>query len=167
MKTKTPIECLNHTLGHPLMKTDLFVYGMLQYPELVELMTGQWLQGEPATLLDHQRLTLHMEGFSKVAVVVPEAGAEVTGLLLRQVNAEALELFDAFEDAGMGLYVRGSGAIALPNGESMQADTYLGSPLMDGKLHGIWDETAFKQAYYADYRDRIIPEFVAYMKQAR
>ncbi len=147
------------------MKTDMFVYGMLMYPELVELMTGQYLQGEPATLLDHQRLTLHMEGFSKVAVVVPEAGARVAGLLLRQVDEQVVSIFDAFEDAGMGLYVRGSGTICLPSGQQQQASTYLGTPMMAGKLDGIWDEAAFKAAHYADYRDRIIPEFNAYLAQ--
>lgn len=145
------------------MKTDLFVYGMLQYPELVEIMTGQWLVGEDATLLDHQRLTLHMDGFSKVAVVVPEVGAQVQGLLLRQVDQHAMYLFDAFEDAGMGLYVRGTGTISLPSGERLQAATYLGTPMMEGKLYGIWDEKAFKLAHYTDYRDRIIPEFVELM----
>lgn len=59
------------------MSTNIFVYGVLQYDELVQQLTGNTFQKVSAELLNHQRLTLHMEGWSDLGVAVASPGNQI------------------------------------------------------------------------------------------
>lgn len=72
----------------------LFVYGTLQFPEVLVALLGRTLHGRPAWLPDHARLGVRGEVFPGL---VPRAGATTAGLLYEDVDAATLLRLDAFE----------------------------------------------------------------------
>lgn len=148
------------------MATNLFVYGVLQYDELLQLLTGKTFQKAPATLLNHQRLTLHMDGWSDLGVVVAAPGSEVPGSVLLEVDDESLAVLDDFEEADVGLYMRKLAIIRIENGQEAQVSVYAGTPKSKQHLDGEWNEEAFIAAHYETYKNEIIPQFLA-ERQAR
>lgn len=99
----------------------LFVYGTLVSEQQLKALTGRSFPRRPATL----------HGFARIAppdtypYVVPSAGACVHGMVLDDVDAEALAALDAYEDEGR-LYVRRAVEVTV-NGESLTCQVYVGS----------------------------------------
>lgn len=148
------------------MSTNLFVYGVLQYDELLQLLTGKTFQKAPATLLNHQRLTLHMDGWSDLGVVIANPGYEVAGSILLEVDDESLAILDEFEEADAGLYMRKLAIIRIENGQEAQVSVYAGTVKAKQHLDGEWDEETFIKTHYETYKNEIIPQFMA-ERQAR
>ncbi|WP_261843131.1 gamma-glutamylcyclotransferase family protein [Aliamphritea ceti] len=142
------------------MSTNIFVYGVLQYDELVQQLTGNTFQKVSAELLNHQRLTLHMEGWSDLGVVIPSPDSLVQGTILLEVDDAALAVLDDFEEADTGLYMRKLAIIRLENGQEAQVSVYAGTQKAREHLDGEWDEQAFVSKHYATYKDEIIPKFL-------
>jgi gamma-glutamylcyclotransferase (GGCT)/AIG2-like uncharacterized protein YtfP len=78
------------------MLTMLFVYGTLMDDGVVAQLTGRRFAKTPARLEGYRRLT-PPGGYP---VIVPAAGASVDGLVLRGIDADALRVFDQYEDEG-------------------------------------------------------------------
>ena len=74
----------------------LFVYGTLIDSRCVERVTGRRFPARPATLHGWTR-TIGRHGYP---VIHPADGARVEGLLLDDVDADALRALDAYEDEG-------------------------------------------------------------------
>lgn len=149
------------------MTHTLFAYGVLMYPQALQLLTGKQLSIEPASLPDHQRYTLTMPGWFDLAVVVPEPGSCVQGVLIRDIDADSLAVFDDFEDAGVDLYCRGAADAITNNGERVEAGVYLGGTVANQHLAAIWDEQTFIGRHYDNYIEKIIPQFIRERNQAR
>ncbi len=81
----------------------LFVYGTLTDPLFMGRLLEREVVEEPATLVEYRRLELASLGH---AVVVPEAGGEVEGLLYRGLTEADYERLDAYEGVAEGLYRR-------------------------------------------------------------
>jgi gamma-glutamylcyclotransferase (GGCT)/AIG2-like uncharacterized protein YtfP len=79
---------------------DLFVYGTLMDDALVLELTGRSFRKERARLPGYRKVM--PEG--DYPYIVPDAGETVEGLILRDVDDEALRAFDVYEDER--LYLR-------------------------------------------------------------
>ena len=74
----------------------LFVYGTLRDTALVRRLTGRHFTVEAAVLADYRR----HEPPGSYPYITAEPGAEVHGDVLRNVDADALRVFDTYEDEG-------------------------------------------------------------------
>jgi gamma-glutamylcyclotransferase (GGCT)/AIG2-like uncharacterized protein YtfP len=74
----------------------LFVYGTLMDPRCVRRVTGCQFRARPATLHGWAR-TVGRHGYP---VINPAPGARVEGLLLDDVDDDAMRALDAYEDEG-------------------------------------------------------------------
>ena len=75
---------------------DLFVYGTLMEDDLVHGLTGRRFRKEPAVLTGYRKI-VPPGGHPQI---VPAADSQVDGFVLRDVDADALEIFDRYEDEG-------------------------------------------------------------------
>lgn len=126
---------------------NVFTYGTLQIPEVMETVAGRGFPSEPARLPDHARYRLR-------GLVYPglcrEPGVSTEGVLYRQVDAEALGRLDAFED---DFYLRESLAVLTGSGLWVAAEVYVVPPRYHSLLaRQAWD---LKQ-----FRDLHLPEFL-------
>lgn len=105
----------------------LFVYGTLTDPFVYKVITGREPQGEPAVLKGYRKVTSR-----KSFPHIKEApGAEVQGILLRGITAEALALLDRYEGEGE-LFVRRPVIVETAAGPEATY-TYVAGPKL------IWD----------------------------
>ena len=74
----------------------LFVYGTLMDPRCVEGVTGRRFPARPATLYGWSR-TICRHGYP---VIDPALGGRVEGLLLDDIDDDALRALDAYEAEG-------------------------------------------------------------------
>lgn len=114
----------------------VFTYGSLMYPEVWRRVTGGGHADEPATLLDHARYAIRGASYPGM-VACP--GAQVEGMLYRDVDAAALAALDAFEGPE---YRRGTVQVCCAGGVTASAAAYL--YLAPEKLSGSpWEPEAF------------------------
>ena len=142
------------------MARDLFVYGLLTFPELLRGLTRQRFAMREAVLPDHVRLTVRYPGWPPLGAAVEAPGEQVAGVLLREVDSDALALLDCFEDIRDGLYTRMRRTVIITNGDRVHAEVYLCGDRIRDHLTGTWDADVFAAAYYEHYRDVVIPEFL-------
>lgn len=97
----------------------LFVYGTLQYPELLEHLLGRIPPHRPARL----------EGYARYAVrdadypgIIPQEGAWTDGLILYGIQTREWERLDQYED---DLYERGIVSPVLEDGGQITAQAYI------------------------------------------
>jgi len=74
----------------------LFVYGTLRDAALVRRLTGHDFVAEAATLPGYRR----HEPPGSYPYITPDPAAKVHGVVWRNVDADALRAFDAYEDEG-------------------------------------------------------------------
>lgn len=72
----------------------VFVYGTLLVPEVMQQVTGRELRGQPATLQGYRRYRLRRCSYPGI---VPDPEAEVTGLVYH-VDRQSLAALDRYED---------------------------------------------------------------------
>jgi len=138
---------------------DLFVYGTLQYPEVIHGLTGLTLKGSPARLLNYQRYAVRPPGREgRGPVIFPEAGGEVHGQILRNVPGEARELIDRFEAAGGGYERRQVQVHVETNAEPIPAWAYVGIDALREHRVGAWSEEQFEAKDLQWYLQQRLPE---------
>jgi len=97
----------------------LFVYGTLLDPVCVERVTGRRFRSRPATLHGWAR-TIGEHGYPEIR---PARDAEVEGLILDEIDDDALRALDAYEDEGR-LYCRLPVSVSLA-GRPTTCDAYV------------------------------------------
>lgn len=145
------------------MKYDVFAYGILMYEDVLLTLTGKRFSLEPARLHDHHRFGFVKEGFPELAVVLPREGASVSGVVIRDVDAQTMRILDLFEDVD-GIYGRSRRAVTLASGAELHADVYLGTAKASTIARGDWDEDEFIRLHYERYIDVAIPDFLTGIK---
>jgi gamma-glutamylcyclotransferase (GGCT)/AIG2-like uncharacterized protein YtfP len=78
----------NRTMYH------LFVYGTLQYPEILKKLTGKTFVAKPAVLTHFKR---HKVKNAEYPAIVPKPGAQTTGMLIENVDESSLNAIDFYE----------------------------------------------------------------------
>jgi len=142
------------------MKTDVFAYGLLMYEDVLFALTGRLFSLEPVKVHHHQRMNFVKQGWPKLAVVLPQHGATVNGVLIRNVDADTLRLLDLFEGVEDDLYCRSRVRVASDSGEEVNAEIYLGTEATGSMASGVWDEAEFLRNHHRHYMEVVIPEFL-------
>jgi gamma-glutamylcyclotransferase (GGCT)/AIG2-like uncharacterized protein YtfP len=82
---------------------DLFTYGELTRPEVMEKLLGRLPTSRPAVLLDHRRVLDEEVGFFRA---IPSRGSRIDGLLYEGLDPGELTKLDVYEEVERGLYQR-------------------------------------------------------------
>jgi len=101
------------------MKThDLFVYGTLMFPRVVEAILGRCPEFQEATLSGYLRVRVKGQPYP---VILPEAGSNVTGRVLVGLSQTEITTLDTFEGE---MYCRANVEVAFANGSLRLVDVY-------------------------------------------
>jgi gamma-glutamylcyclotransferase (GGCT)/AIG2-like uncharacterized protein YtfP len=100
----------------------LFAYGTLMDRALLQQLTGRYFRTQVALLRGYRKVT-PQDGYS---YIVADSGETVEGILLHDVDADALRAFDLYEEEGQ-LYRR-TAVVVIVNAQPMQAFAYVGIP---------------------------------------
>ena len=141
------------------MSSDLFVYGVLTYAELLSALIGQPVELATANVDGYRRRTVRKSGYPPFPAIAPEAGATVEGALVRSLDDQALTRLDAFEEVAEGLYVRCELQVEAGS-DYYPAQAYVAGPVLEGRLGEEWSRSRFARRYLEHYRDRLIPRFL-------
>lgn len=142
------------------MSINLFTYGVLMYDELLIQLTGKRFTCQPATLPNHQRLTLDKVGWPKIPVVIAENNCTVKGVVIENVDNTSLKILDAFEDTEIDLYRRSKNMAILDSGEEIVVEVYIAGSLAKNSLIKAWNPKEFEEAHIKEYKNEIIPRFL-------
>lgn len=100
----------------------LFCYGTLQFPAVLNEVTGLWLDAEPAVLDDHACYAVRGEVFPGI---LAQRGATTEGVVYTGLGAVHLRKLDVFEGE---LYERRRVCISNAAGKLLQVWTYVVAP---------------------------------------
>lgn len=138
------------------MTRNLFVYGLLQHPEVLKPLIGFVPEMSSAKVYDYARRTLVHEDFEPCALAVLEAGREINGVVLHDLSPQSVAYLDAFECVDRGIYTRES-VLALCDGQRLACEMYVRGPALDASNVGShWDQNAFN----LDRMDYVLKELV-------
>jgi gamma-glutamylcyclotransferase (GGCT)/AIG2-like uncharacterized protein YtfP len=130
---------------------NVFCYGTLEWPEVLEAVTGRHFASIPAVLPGFARFLLREQVYP---AVVERAGAETDGRVWLGVDASALARLDAFEGEGQ-LYERRALPVRAAQGELL-AWTYVLHPRERGRLSDEpWDRARFAARHLASFLARV------------
>ena len=142
------------------MKHSVFAYGLLKYPKLVAALIGREPDTAPATLANYRRMQLGASLDDGCAMIVEADNMQVEGLLVQGLSDDELKIFDLFEYLPQGIYARSEVQV-------LSANTYLpcyaytlGANADKSLLNGEWDEQAYVDAFYDEFLNTTIPEFL-------
>jgi gamma-glutamylcyclotransferase (GGCT)/AIG2-like uncharacterized protein YtfP len=129
----------------------LFCYGTLQFPEVMQALTGLRIDGRPAVLPDYACYVLRGEVFPGI---VARHGASTAGVIYRGIGRRQLRLLDRFEgDCYHRIEVRASEA----GGSRRRAWAYVVAPY---KLRLVsnetWHSEVFAEEHLASFVSRAL-----------
>ncbi len=131
------------------MSTQLFVYGTLMVPEVMDRVSGFRQPGEPALLHDYRRRRLSGELYP---AILRWPGDRVEGLLYRGLDPVHLEALDAFEGA---IYRRVTVAVDVRAGR-LRAQAYA---LREDRRHLLGDEPWSLQRFVTEGLSRFVASY--------
>lgn len=135
-------------------RVNLFAYGTLQIPEVMEAVTGARFPSELAELIDYACCRIAGCPYPGLR---PRPGAVTEGLLYRGIDQRTLGLLDAFED---DFYRRETRLVTTASGSRVAAEVYLVPPQHHALLiDRPWDLAAFRR--------RALPGFLARARRRR
>jgi gamma-glutamylcyclotransferase (GGCT)/AIG2-like uncharacterized protein YtfP len=125
----------------------LFFYGTLQFPAVLEAVTGRRLACETAVLDGYARFRVRGEVYPGI---VAAAGAHVPGVICSGVDPVALARVDRFEGE---MYRREPVQVrAGRDGHAVDAETYVVRPRWRGLLADApWDPDEFARRWHDAY----------------
>lgn len=129
----------------------LFCYGTLQFPEIMEQVTGNHYAGLPVVLQNYGCYTVRGEVFPGI---VPEEGAQTRGVVYNGLGAAQLERLDAFES---DFYVRARVVVSSEEDDMpLQAWAYVvRDDARDVLSEEHWDRGVFEMLHLRQYLRRL------------
>jgi gamma-glutamylcyclotransferase (GGCT)/AIG2-like uncharacterized protein YtfP len=122
----------------------VFAYGTLQFPEVVQAVTGRRFPWEPAVLDGYERRRVRGRDYPGIIVA---RGRHAAGQLYRDVDARSVTLMDRFEGA---LYERDRVIVTTADGAPVTADVYVVPPSRGHALSAEpWDGERFAAEHLA------------------
>ncbi len=125
-------------LHYAPMSKNLFTYGTLEIPQVVQIITGQVLTGAPARLEGYARYQLKNHAYPGI---IQEAGASITGTLYRDLDEMLIARIDEYEDT---CYEKRRLQIITEEGMTLEAQAYVipeeNRELLSSRL---WDREQF------------------------
>lgn len=142
---------------------NVFVYGLLMFPEIVTAITGQQFKTVAALLPHHRRSGLSQSpGNTPIPVLVEDQHQELKGLLLLEVDAVSMAKLDFFEELDSGLYVKKSVRVQA-NGQWFDAICYAAGPALLPYVSGEWTPERVNEQQKAYFIQTVIPEMLRAM----
>lgn len=132
------------------MLDKLFVYGTLEFPEVLRQVLGEELPGTSAVLFGFRRFRLKSHPFPGITAM---RRSRVSGMLLTGLEPKHLRLLDRYEGR---MYRRIRTKTILPDKRTCSAWVYI---LSDSSRHEItdvpWNKQEFFEKYLAAYLRKI------------
>lgn len=124
----------------------MFVYGTLQFGDVLAAVIGGRLEGQAATLDGYARYAVKQQPFPGI---VPQPGSQVRGLVYTGIDPVALARIDDFEGE---LYRRETVSVRTDDGQDIQAQAYVVRPRFRSLLADApWDEETFARRWRERY----------------
>ena len=125
---------------------NLFVYGTLMVPAVMQAVTGRSFRSVPATLGGYARYFIKRQVYPGI---IARENFSVDGLLYYAIDAECMQRLDIFESE---VYRRSKVLVKLADGSEEDAFAYIVSPQFEHLLSGnSWDLEQFKQQHLPRY----------------
>ena len=102
---------------------NLFVYGTLVSPKVLQELLGRKLESEPARLNGYTLIRTPAT-FGYYPIAVPRKNGAVAGLILRGLTSQDLDILDEYEEVGHGPYQRIVVSAKLESGEFVTTFLY-------------------------------------------
>ncbi|MBK8162729.1 MAG: gamma-glutamylcyclotransferase [Gammaproteobacteria bacterium] len=136
-------------MSRPVLR-ELFCYGTLEFPSVMQAVAGRCFPGMPAVLPGYRRAGVKGEVFPGI---VAQPGSEVSGTVFSGLTSAQLRLLDAYENA---FYRRRPLRVRDAAGRRRLAWTYVVPALYRHRLESSeWDPGVFLRRDYARYLRRL------------
>jgi hypothetical protein len=143
---------------------NVFVYGLLMFPEIVTAITGQQYRTLSAVLPHHQRRGLSQSpGSAPIPVLIDNPEVEQDGLLLLEVDETAMAKLDFFEELDSGLYVKKQVRVQAA-GQWYYAICYAAGPALLPYVSGDWLPSRINAEQKAYFIQTVIPDMLRAMQ---
>lgn len=143
---------------------NVFVYGLLMFPEIVTAITGQQYRTLSAVLPHHQRRGLSQSpGSAPIPVLIDNPEVEQDGLLLLEVDETAMAKLDFFEELDSGLYVKKQVRVKAA-GQWYFAICYAAGPALLPYVSGEWTPERINAEQKAYFIQTVIPDMLRAMQ---
>ncbi len=129
------------------MNAAVFAYGTLQIPEVMAGVTGRAFPMEDATLHGFVRFSIKGKSFPGV---LPKGGSSVRGVLYHDLDVDALQRLDDFED---DYYRRQTVTVVTSRNAAVEAQVYVVEERHHPLLEGPWDFDEFKRRSLVQFLD--------------
>lgn len=125
---------------------NLFVYGTLMVPAVMQAVTGRAFQSVSATLLGYARYRIKQQVYPGIIV---RDNACVNGMLYYGIDATSMQRLDEFESR---VYRRGTVTVQPADTAETEAYAYIIAPSCEHLLSkDSWDPERFKQQHLPRY----------------
>lgn len=122
------------------MKTAVFTYGTLQFPEVMVAVTGGTFASVPALLENYACYSLKGKSYPGIR---RQPGALTQGILYTGIDARALQRLDDFED---DFYRRQTLLVVTADGARTAAEVYVvAEERYELLASNLWDSERFKE----------------------
>jgi len=143
---------------------NVFVYGLLMFPEIVRAITGQQYRTLPAVLPHHQRRGLSQSpGIAPIPVLIDAQDFDQDGVLLLEVDENAMAKLDFFEELDSGLYVKKQVRVQA-DGQWYFAICYAAGPALLPYVSGDWTPDFINAEQKAYFIQTVIPDMLRAMQ---
>ena len=134
------------------MNNSVFVYGTLQFPQVMARLTGRRFGFRSATLYNYRRYKI-FDGRQarRYPAIAPCPGSRVGGKILTSVDAKTMTLLDFFEDSGY----RRESVMVFSRGRAITAYAYVWKKQTRPKLQGVWNAKKFQRQHLPAYLDMV------------
>ena len=130
------------------MTTNLFVYGSLMFPKILQAITKEKASLKPAILDGYKRIRANDPVFKVYsAIIIKDTSSFVEGKLITEISMKTLRLLDKFEGSG---YKRIKVKVRLGK-ENIEAYAYLASVGHTPSFRGEWDPKVFEKKQLEQY----------------
>lgn len=130
----------------------LFCYGTLQFPSVMQAVTGYRFTGVPAVLDDFTCCTVRGQVYPGI---VPAAGSQTEGIVYAGIGTAHLKKLDRFEG---DLYERIRVCVSDRAGKPLQAWAYAVPMAMRQLLTRVaWNREAFEVAHLTRFLQSCLP----------
>lgn len=126
---------------------NVFTYGTLMLPEVMEAVSGHQFRSEKAELSDYQRFQIKKKVYP---AIVYSKNQSTNGVVYFDVDADSLERLDYFEDV---IYHRNEVTVILQDGNTISAYAYIVNPEFESTLSD-------KPWILDDFKDKCLEQYV-------
>ncbi|MEN8259282.1 MAG: gamma-glutamylcyclotransferase family protein [Pseudomonadota bacterium] len=131
------------------MQSSLFTYGTLEFPEIMQAITGRLFRAVPGTLENHAAYLLRRRVYPGLRY---DLNQTTVGTLYLDIDERSKKILDWFED---NCYQRRPVSVALHNGAMCRTEVYLLAPTHRQLLTKTrWNPTRFREECLVRYRLR-------------